>query len=74
MADTRSKPARPGDVVVVTGHRVGDTQQLGEILEVLGDERPHYRVRWEDGHESMFFPGSDATVEPRRRARSKARP
>jgi hypothetical protein len=23
----------------------------------------HYRVRWDDGHESLYFPGSDAHLE-----------
>jgi Ala-tRNA(Pro) deacylase len=53
-----------GDVIVVGGHHVGGEQRLGEILEVRGepnDER--YRVRWDDGHESIFHPADgDATI------------
>jgi hypothetical protein len=33
------------------------------VLEVLvtgGAE--HYRVRWDDGHESLLFPGPDAHI------------
>jgi hypothetical protein len=34
------------------------------IIEVHGtDGAPPYLVRWEDGHESVFFPSSDAFVE-----------
>ena len=54
-----------GDRIVVRGHKVGDPERHAEILEVLGDdgEMP-YRVRWdEDGHESTYFPGTDAFVE-----------
>jgi hypothetical protein len=52
-----------GDVVVVSAHRVGEPERVAEILEVLGDEaRPHFRVRWEDGREALFYPGSDAIV------------
>lgn len=51
-----------GDLVVIAAHRVGEREQLGEILEVFAGQRPRYRVRWEDGHESLFFPSSDATV------------
>ncbi|HEY1366452.1 MAG TPA: DUF1918 domain-containing protein [Gaiellaceae bacterium] len=52
-----------GDVIEVTGRRVGETRRSGEILEVLGTpEHPHYRVRWDDGHESVFYPGSDSTI------------
>lgn len=57
--------ARPGDRLVIRGHRVGERQRDGEILEVLGeDEGPPYLVRWsDDGHVSRIYPGSDAFVE-----------
>jgi hypothetical protein len=55
--------ARPGDLVVVAGHHVGEPERTGEILEVLGEEgHEHYRVLWEDGHTSVFYPSSDATI------------
>jgi hypothetical protein len=60
---------RKGWLVEVTGHRVGDAPRTGEILTVLGaGPHEHYRVRWEDGHESLFFPGSDVVVRPPRRS------
>jgi hypothetical protein len=31
----------------------------------------HYRVRWDDGHESAYFPGSDCRVVATGAARSK---
>ena len=63
MATKEREVAAPGDVIEVTGRRVGDTARSGEILEVLGTaERPHYRVHWDDGHETVFFPGSDTVV------------
>jgi hypothetical protein len=55
--------AKVGDEIVIDGLHTGDPQREGEILEIL--ERGgvvHYRVRWDDGHESVFFPGSDAHV------------
>jgi Domain of unknown function (DUF1918) len=59
-----------GDGVLVHGHRVGEVARTGEILDVLGDPgHEHYRVRWEDGRESVFFPGSDTTVRPRTKRR-----
>lgn len=70
----KSTRAKPGDMVVISGHTVGDTPRLGEIVEVLGDaEHEHYRVRWEDGHESIFYPGNDAVVRSRERAPRAAR-
>jgi Ala-tRNA(Pro) deacylase len=66
-------PAR-GDLVAVSGRRVGDPGRNGEILEVLGsEEHPHYVVRWEDGHESVFYPGEGTTIRAKapRKRRSK---
>lgn len=58
--------AKMGDRIVVRGHQVGDGDRRGEIVEVQGaDGAPPYVVRWSDGHEVLFFPGSDATVEHR---------
>jgi hypothetical protein len=58
--------ATAGDRIVVRGHRIGDPDREAEILEARGhDGGPPYLVRWgEDGHESLFFPGSDAHVVP----------
>src|SRR6266704_1892214 len=45
-----------GDRVILESERTGQTARAGEILEVLGaGEGVHYRVRWEDGHESTIF-------------------
>ncbi|NEW42703.1 DUF1918 domain-containing protein [Nocardia cyriacigeorgica] len=57
--------ANVGDRLHVHGHIVGDHDHLGEIVEVRGpDGSPPYIVRFEDGHESLVYPGPDATVEP----------
>jgi len=57
--------AKPGDIIEIHGHKVGEHPRLGEILEVLGDPgREHYRVRWEDEHEAIVYPAEDATVRP----------
>ena len=56
--------AEAGDLIVIAGHHVGEPDRVAEILEVVG-ELPHerYRVRWDDGHESVYYPGSDATIK-----------
>lgn len=60
--NTETHP-RAGDLVEVTGHSVGDAPRSGEIVEVLGDPaHPHFRVRWEDGRETILFPGSDVRI------------
>jgi Domain of unknown function (DUF1918) len=57
--------ASVGDRIVVRGHRVGEHERDGEILEVHGpDGGPPFLVRWAtDGHTGMVFPGSDVTIE-----------
>lgn len=56
--------ANVGDRIIVRGHQVGAANREGTIAEVRGTEgRPPYLVRWSDGHEALFFPGSDATIE-----------
>ena len=68
-----SSRARVGDLVIVEGHRVGEARRIGEILDVLGEAgHEHYRVRWDDDHESVFYPSSDSTIqkaEPRKKRR-----
>lgn len=65
--------AKVGDVVAIHPHQLGEPERLGEILEVLGrPDHIHFRVRWDDEHESIFYPGNDATVrvhQPRREVR-----
>ena len=70
MTKKESTRAKPGDMVVISGHAVGDSPRLGAIVEVLGGaEHEHYRVRWEDEHESIFYPGNDAVIRHRERVR-----
>lgn len=57
--------ASVGDRIVIRGHRVGDHDREGKIVEVRGSEGgPPYLVRWSDGHEDVFFPSSDAVIVP----------
>lgn len=57
--------ATVGDRIVVRGHRVGEPDRDAEILEVHGEDgAPPYVVRWSsDGHQSTFFPGTDAVIQ-----------
>jgi hypothetical protein len=60
--------ARKGDLITVNPARVGQLPRQGEIIEVIeGDLRARYRVRWNDGHESLFAPSAGgASIEPAR--------
>ena len=59
---------RKGDLIVLNPRRVGGPARQGEIIEVIEDDlRVRYRVRWNDGHESLFAPGPGAArIEPAR--------
>ncbi len=51
--------ARVGDAVEVKG-LPGNSAKRGQIVEVLGaGEHVHFRVRWEDEHESLLFPATE---------------
>ena len=67
--------AKVGDRIVIKSHHVGEPDRDCEVLEVHGpDGGPPYFVRWgETGHEALFFPGSDAAVEPPRARRQRPR-
>jgi hypothetical protein len=55
--------AQVGDRIILEGSKVGQGRRDGEIVEVIEAPGPrHYRVRWSDGHERIFFPSSDARV------------
>ena len=67
--------ARVEDRIVVESERSAQSGRAGVIEEVLAQDPPRFRVRWDDGHESLFHPGSDATVRhsTHRRASPKAK-
>jgi Domain of unknown function (DUF1918) len=55
--------AAQGDNIVVESATLDSPRRQGRVMEVIGTgEGEHYRVRWQDGHESIYFPGADAHV------------
>lgn len=63
-----------GDRVVVESERVGQAAREGEIVEVLGSaSEVHYRVRWQDGHESIFFPSAGSVTIIRKQTKAGSR-
>ncbi|TDB89276.1 DUF1918 domain-containing protein [Actinomadura sp. 7K534] len=59
---------RVGDRLLVHGNIVGQPDRQGEILEVRGENGgPPYLVRFDDGHETLVYPGPDAVIETRER-------
>ena len=55
--------ASKGDELLVHGRTVGQEDKIAKIVEVLGPNgNPPFRVRFEDGHESVMSPGPDSVV------------
>ena len=56
--------AAVGERLVIHGKQVGQSDRHGEILEVRGaDGGPPYLVRFDDGHETLLYPGADCVLE-----------
>ena len=54
--------ARPGDWLEARGVH-GQSARRGEIVEVLGHPgHEHFRVRWDEEHESLVFPADGVSV------------
>ena len=64
VAEQANLRAKKGDRLIIHGHRQGEPERDGEILEAFGKAgAPPYLVRWEDGRVSRLYPSSDATVQ-----------
>jgi hypothetical protein len=60
--DGTQRVARVGDWLEVAG-LPGNASRRGQIVEVLGGPgHVHYRVRWDEQHESVFFPADGVHV------------
>jgi uncharacterized protein DUF1918 len=65
-----------GDRVVVEPKAVAKAGRGGVIEEVLQQAPPRYRVRWDDGRESIIAPASgavrvEATSKPKATGKAK---
>ena len=55
--------ASVGDRLVVKSQHVGGPDRDAVVLEVRGQKgAAPFKVRWSDGHESLFFPSSDCSI------------
>ena len=63
-----------GDTLVIESERADASGRRGVIEEVLQEQPPRYRVRWEDGHTSILAPSAgSARIVRKRRSRAKAK-
>jgi hypothetical protein len=62
-----------GKRVVVESESTDRAPRSGVVEEVLrGDPSPRYRIRWDDGHESIYTPADGALRAGRGRVRPKS--
>jgi hypothetical protein len=52
--------AHIGDRIVVESERVARPPRRGVVEEIIADEPPRLRVRWDDGHTTGFSPAAGA--------------
>ena len=58
--------AQVGATIVVESERTTQPGRHGVIEEVLREDPPRYRVRWDDGRETIFSPAAGvARIEER---------
>lgn len=59
---SRKTSAQPGDWVEARG-LPGQASRRGQIVEVMGQgDHEHYRVRWDERHESILYPADGVLV------------
>jgi hypothetical protein len=64
--------AHAGDRIVVESERAAQPGRTGVIEEILGEDPTRVRVRWDDGHTSIFTPSAGAaTIAPAKIAAKK---
>ncbi|MFE4471030.1 DUF1918 domain-containing protein [Leifsonia sp. NPDC056665] len=53
-----------GDRICIRGTHVESADRWGAVVEVRGpDGGPPFLVRFDDGHETLVYPGTDAVIE-----------
>jgi hypothetical protein len=63
--DQPASTPRVGDLIETRGIH-GQPARRGEIVELLGGEgHEHYRVRWDEQHESLVYPADGVMIVPR---------
>jgi hypothetical protein len=63
--------AHVGDWIETHGLH-GQPSRRGQIVELLGREgHEHYRVRWDEQHESILYPADGVIVTPQHGQRAR---
>ena len=59
------------DRIVVESERAAQSGRAGVIEEVLAQDPPRFRVRWDDGRTSIFAPSAGVARIERRKSRAR---
>jgi hypothetical protein len=67
MSTQTTAGARVGDWVEARGIH-GETARRGQIVELLGGPgHEHFRIQWDEKHESILYPADGVVVIPQDR-------
>jgi hypothetical protein len=58
----------PGTRVLLESESVDRPPRTGTVEEVLREDPPRYRIRWDDGHETIYTPAAGALREAERQS------
>jgi len=64
--------ATAGDRIIVEAEKVAQPGREGVIEEVLQENPPRYRVRWDDRRESIFSPSAGSAWIEKAKVKTKA--
>ena len=62
--------AHAGDRIVVESERVTKPPRTGVVEEVIADDPARLRVRWDDGHTTVFVPAAGTVRIEQKRKKS----
>jgi Domain of unknown function (DUF1918) len=63
--------ARTGDRIIVESEKVDQPPRTGVIEELVQEDPPRFRVRWDDGRTTIFTPAAgSARIEPKQKKRA----
>lgn len=65
--------AHAGDRIVVESEKVAQAPRSGVVEEVLQEDPPRLRVRWDDGRTTVLAPAAGAgKILPKRKTKARA--
>jgi len=71
MTPKTTSSAQVGDWIEAHGVH-GQPSRRGQIVELLGhDQREHYRVHWDEQHESIVYPADGILITPQHKPRTQ---